>query len=295
MIDRHAPVSGTGGAASRRRRPSFSARVARSKMAVIGLMLTLAMVGISLLAPWLSPSDPFRQRVGDVLAGPGGAHPLGTDQYGRDVLSRVLWGGRFSLQVGLLSVAIGVTTGALLGLFSGSTGGLTDHVLERVIDLVLSFPSMVIAILIVAMPGSGTRNIILALGITILPRVARVIRGQVLAVRVRDYIEAARGLGASHVRVMFRHILPNALSPLIVLTTLYLPTAILIESSLSFLGIGVSPDTPTWGRIISDGREYLQIAPWISVFPGIAITAASIGFNMLGDGLRDVLDPRLRV
>lgn len=263
-------------------------------MAVAGAIITGFVIGTAMVAPWLAPHDPFRHDLDAQLVAPGTRAPFGTDQYGRDVLSRVLLGSRYSLAVGLTSVAVACLAGTVLGLVSGSSGGWTDHALVRLVDLLLAFPTVVVAILLVGLLGRSMASIVLALAIPMAPRVARVIRGEVLAVRGRDFVHAAYALGADRFRMMYRHILPHVVSPLVVLTTLYFPQAILVESSLSFLGIGVSPDTPTWGRIIADGREYLQSAPWVSLFPGAAITLTSIGFNLFGDGLRDALDPRLR-
>ncbi|MBI4278219.1 MAG: ABC transporter permease [Armatimonadetes bacterium] len=300
MREQSAPAAGAPPAVDRgetvlSRRPSFWRRLRRSRLAAGGLVVVTLVVLTALFAPWLSPFDPFKHDTTRLLEPPARPRIFGTDQYGRDVFSRVVWGSRFSLQVGASALVLGGVFGILIGLVSGYFGRAVDHILSRVIDTTMSFPSIIVAIAIVGVLRGGTQSIIIALGFAIMPRFARVVRSQVLTLKVRDYVDAARAVGAGHLRILARHLLPNSLSPIIVLATLYLPYAILVESSLSFLGIGVSPDTPTWGRIIADGREYLQVAPWVSTLPGIAITLTSIGFNLLGDGLRDILDPRLRV
>jgi ABC-type dipeptide/oligopeptide/nickel transport system permease subunit len=277
-----------------RRRPSLIQRVLRHRSALVGLVVVVASVGVAMLAPGLATHDPFAHNLERQLAGPGRTALLGTDHFGRDVYSRVVWGARNSLLVAVVSLFIGATAGVLLGLVGGYFGGLVDSTIVRLVDALMSFPLILLAIFAVSILGFGTANVVVALGISLSPRFARVVRSQVLALMARDFVEAARAVGAGHVRIMLRHVLVNALSPIIVMVTLYLPYTILVESSLSFLGIGVSPDTPTWGRIIADGAQYLQIAPWISVSPGLAIALTAMGFNLLGDGLRDVLDPKLR-
>jgi len=282
------------GATPVRQRATLIVRVLRHRSALVGLVIVLASVGAAVLAPLLATHNPFAHNLERQLAAPAPAGLLGTDHFGRDVFSRVIWGSRNSLFVALLSLSIGASAGIVLGLVSGYFGGLTDAVIVRLVDALMSFPLVLLAIFAVSILGFGTANVVVALGISLSPRFARVVRSQVLTLMARDFVEAARALGAGHVRIMLRHILINALSPIIVMITLYLPYTILVESSLSFLGIGVSPDTPTWGRIIADGAQYLEIAPWISVSPGLAIALTVMGFNLLGDGLRDVLDPKLR-
>lgn len=250
---------------------------------------------IAIFAPFIVTHDPFQNNLERLLESPTREYIMGTDQYGRDIFSRVIWGTRESLKIGLLSIFIGGCCGIFLGLLSGYVGGLMDDLSMRVINLLLSFPVIIVAIIIVGVVGTGSTGVIIALGIGITPIFARVVRGQVLSIKQNTYVEAARALGAGNMRIILNHILINISGPIIVLVTLYLPLAILAESSLSFLGIGVSPDVPTWGRIIADGRAYIQSSPWVCLFPGLALTITSISFNILGDGLRDEFDPKLRV
>jgi peptide/nickel transport system permease protein len=266
----------------------------RSYLGLTGIVLLSIVAIMAIGAPWITTKDPVRHNLLSQLESPSSEFYFGTDTYGRDVFSRTVWGTRASLQVGFMALSVGAIAGITLGLFSGFFGGRVDQVLSRLIDVLISFPSLMVAIVIVGVIGIGTTSVVLALGFALTPRFARLVRGQVLSVRVQDYVEAARAYGASSMRIMFRHVFPNIASPVIVMTTLYLPYAILVEASLSFLGLGVSPDTPTWGRLINDGRQYMALAPWISLFPGIAIMITTIGFNLLGDGLRDALDPQLR-
>jgi ABC-type dipeptide/oligopeptide/nickel transport system permease subunit len=258
------------------------------------LAIVLIVVAAGLIAPWVAPRDPFAHDLEHQLAPPDSAAVFGTDLYGRDVASRVMWGTRNSLLVALTSLSLGAAAGISLGLLGGYFGGIVDSAIIRLVDALMSFPLILIAIFAVSVLGIGTTNVVVALGVSLSPRFARVVRSQVLSVMSRDFVDAARALGAGHARIMVRHVLMNALGPIIVMVTLYLPYTILVESSLSFLGIGVSPDTPTWGRIIADGAQYLATAPWVSIAPGVAIALTSIGFNLFGDGLRDILDPKLR-
>lgn len=269
-------------------------RLIRHRLAMIGLVVVVVCVLVTVFSNPLTPRNPVAHDLAQQLASPTASAPLGTDQYGRDVLSRVVWGTRNSMSVAVLSLSIGTVVGVSLGLVGGYYGGLIDAIVVRLIDALMSFPLILLAIFAVSILGFGTANVIIALGVSLSPRFARIVRSQVLSLLTRDFVEAARALGAGPLRIMLRHILVNTLGPIIVMVTLYLPYAILVESSLSFLGIGVSPDTPTWGRIIADGSSYLEIAPWISIAPGVAIALTAMGFNLLGDGLRDVLDPRLR-
>ncbi|MBI2910444.1 MAG: ABC transporter permease, partial [Chloroflexi bacterium] len=230
-----------------------------------------------------------------LFAPPGQPYYLGADNVGRDVLSRIIWGSRTSLYVGILSVLLGQIGGGFLGLISGYFGGKTDIVIQRVMDVLLSFPTLVLALAIVAALGPSENNVILAIGVTQSPRAARIIRSATLTVREAQYVDAARAIGCTDWRIVFQHVAPQTISPLIVLTSVELPHAILIEASLSFLGLGTPPPTPSWGGMLSGvGREFVQRAPWLAIYPGIAISLTVFGFNMLGDGLRDLLDPRLR-
>lgn len=258
----------------------------------VGLSLLLAVILLCFVAPLFGVPDPLAQST-DSLASPGWPHLFGTDQFGRDVFSRVLLGGRQSILVGIGSVALALAIGVLLGATAGFIGGKVDLVLARVIDVMLSFPSILVALSVAGAVGAGLSSLMLAIGIALSPRIARVVRGEIMSVRSRDFIEAAVASGASTPYIMARHALPNVLPILIVLLTLELPYAILVEAALSFLGLGSSPEDPTWGLVIADGTDFLQSAFWIALFPGIALGLVVLGFNLLGDALRDLLDPRL--
>jgi peptide/nickel transport system permease protein len=266
---------------------------------VAGGLVTVCFFAIALLAPWLSPYDPLAQDLDRRLQGPSRAHPLGTDDFGRDLLSRVMYGARISLTVGFLSIGIAVAGGLLLGLLAGFYtagwgGRLIDHAIMRTSDILLAFPAVLLAIAIVTAFGPGLRNAMLAIAIIYLPRFIRLVRASILVERAQPYIEAGRALGVRNRRLLFRHLLPNVMSPVIVQATLGLAEAIIEAAALSFLGLGATPPTPEWGAMLSEGRSYLRLAPWVTFFPGMAIFLVVVSFNLLGDGLRDVLDPRLR-
>jgi peptide/nickel transport system permease protein len=245
------------------------------------------------LAPVLAPHDP-EDLVTTRLTAPQRAHPMGTDEFGRDILSRIIFGSRISLWVGVVAVGIGLGGGASVGLVSGYVGGRVDMLLMRVVDVMFSIPPIILAITLTGVLGPGLTNATMAIGLVYLPAFARVARGPVLAVVGREYIEAARAAGGGATRVLSRHVLPNVMAPLIVQTTLALSTAILAEATLSFLGLGIQPPAPSWGTMLGTGRKYMELAPWVAIFPGAAVMLLVLGFNLLGDGLRDVLDPRLR-
>jgi len=274
--------------------PGFTRRFMRQK----GVPLAGAVVGLvifaALFAPILAPYDPIDTAPRDSLSGPSASHWLGTDQLGRDVLSRIIYGSRVSVLVGVVAVGLALTVGVPLGLISGYFGGLVDHAIMRAMDAIIAFPALVLALAIVGAVGPGTFQIMVAIGIASVPLYARLTRGQVLTIREQDYVQAARSLGASDVRVLARHILPNSFSPLIVQASLGVAFAILAEAGLSFLGVGVRPPTPTWGGMLSTALPMIERASYLSVFPGIAIFLTVLAINMLGDALRDVLDPRLR-
>jgi ABC-type dipeptide/oligopeptide/nickel transport system permease subunit len=267
-------------------------RLARRPLAWIGGSIVVAAVLVALAAPLIA-GDPLRQDMSAVLAGPTARHPFGVDDVGRDVWSRVVWGARISLSVGLVSVTIALLAGVSLGLAAGYAGGRIDDLVMRGLDVLLSFPTLVLALAITASLGPGITNTMIAVGIVSVPRYARVVRGQVLSLREQLFVLAAQGLGASALRVCLRHILPNVVPSLIVLASLSTAGAILAEASLSFLGLGVQPPAPSWGSMLDRGRDYLDLAPWIAIAPGVAIFATVLGFNFLGDALRDALDPRL--
>jgi len=267
----------------------------RHKGALVGGALLLVLVGLAATAPWVSPYDPIAQDQRASLRAPGAAHLLGTDVFGRDILSRVLWGGRQSLRVGLLAVLVGGGAGALLGLLAGYYRGWTGVVVLRLTDLLLALPGILLALTIVAATGPSLGNLIVAVGISSMPAYVRVVNGAVLDVTTRPFIEAIRASGAADLRVLGRHVVPNVLAPILVLSTLGLGNALLVAATLSFLGLGAQPPTPEWGAMLSQGREFIFGYWWIATFPGIAILLAAVGANLLGEGLRDLLDPRLRV
>ncbi|HEY6207650.1 MAG TPA: ABC transporter permease [Gemmatimonadales bacterium] len=267
-------------------------RIARSRWTVAGLAVVVLLALVALGAPWLAPGDPYR---GDLSAGlkpPSSAFLLGTDAQGRDVLSRVLYGARLSLTVGLGSQAVSLAVGLALGLVAGYSGRWVDATVMRVADVTLAFPSLLLLIAIAAAVKPSLPVICLVIGLVGWAGMARLVRGQVLVVRALDYVQAARALGASDARLVTRHILPNVLAPVIVATTLGIGGAIMAEAALSFVGLGAQPPTPSWGAMVAEGRDLLRVAPWVSLFPGLAIGVAVLGLNLLGDGLRDALDVR---
>lgn len=276
------------------RKREFLHRFGRSKAAMIGLLVLVALCLVAIFAPALAPFDPIQIDPAKALYGPGTPYYFGTDPYGRDVLSRVIYGSRISLLVGLISVGIAVVIGVIVGLISGYYGGWTDSVLMRLIDILLAFPGILLALAIVATLGPSIFNLMVAVGISSIPVYARLVRGSVLSAREDLYVDAARAMGAPSSLILRRHILPNVVTPVIVTATLGVGVAILIAAALSFLGMGAQPPTPAWGSMLSDGRAYLQYQWWISTFPGIAIMVTVLATNMFGDGLRDVLDPHLK-
>jgi peptide/nickel transport system permease protein len=262
---------------------------------IIGGALVLMWIFLALFAPWVAPFDPKKVNVTDILLPPSGTHLLGTDDLGRDMLSRVIWGSRVSLSVGVISVSIGFFVGVSVGLAAGYLGGTFDLLVMRVIDALLAFPALVLAIAITSALGPQIQNAMIAIGIVAIPAYARLTRGQVLAIRARDFVVAARTIGSPPLRIVLRHIFPNILNALIVQATLSTAFAILAEAALSFLGLGPQPPDPSWGQDISYSQRYLpNLKWWMSVSPGVAIFSAVFAFNFLGDALRDALDPRLR-
>ena len=266
----------------------------RSWVGQVGAALVVLFLIVTVLAPLLAPYDPIATDFANVLSPPTRAHPLGTDDIGRDILSRVIHGSRVSLQAGLFTVAVALTVGLPLGLIAGFRGGRADNLIMRGIEVILSFPTLVLALGITAVLGPRLIHALFAIGIVFVPHFARLIRGQVLTVKENDFIAAAHALGASDVRVMGRHVLPNCLAPILVQSSFSIAFAILTEAALSFLGLGTQPPTPSWGIMLAMGRGYLEQAPWLGAFPGLAIFLTVLGFNLLGDGIRDALDPRLK-
>ena len=257
-----------------------------------GAAIVAGLVAVSLLAPLLAPYDPIAQDLYRRLLPPTWDHPMGTDEFGRDIFSRVLYGARISLRIGLLCISIALTAGTAIGLLAGYRGGLVDAAVMRLVDVMLAFPSILLAIAVVAVIGPGIDNVMLAVSVVLVPQFARLVRAQVLTLRELAYVEAARALGSSGLRIVALSVLPNCLAPLIVQTSLGLATAILDAAGLSFLGLGAQPPTPEWGAMLNSGRELLLKAPWVMTFPGLAIFTVALGLNLFGDGLRDALDPR---
>jgi ABC-type dipeptide/oligopeptide/nickel transport system permease subunit len=248
----------------------------------------------AVFAPLLAPYDPYQQNLNNILDKPSLNHPLGTDTVGRDTLSRIIYGSRTSLLVGVVAIFMASAIGMFLGLISGYFGGITNTVIMRLIDALMTIPMILLALTIAALLGGGIKNIILALGIALVPPYARLMRGQAISIKENDYVLAGRAMGAKNMRVMFRHVAPNCFPPLIVLMTMMMGSAILAEAGLSFLGIGISPPGAAWGAMVSEGYRYLLSMPVLSFAPGLAIMLVVFAFNMVGDGLRDALDPRLR-
>jgi peptide/nickel transport system permease protein len=261
---------------------------------IFGLVIILLLVISAVFAPWLAPYDPYDQQLDQALQQSSRDHLLGTDALGRDTLSRIIYGSRNSLMVGLVALCIAATAGMGLGLVAGYFGGWVNSICMRFIDSLMCFPMILMALVVAALLGGGLKNVMIALGIAMLPGYARLMCGQVLSVKENDYVLAAHSLGAGNTRIMLRHVFPNCLPPLIVLITMQVGAAILTEAGLSFLGIGIEPPAAAWGTMINDGRVYLLTSPLLSTAPGIAIMLVVFAFNMVGDGLRDALDPRLR-
>lgn len=267
--------------------------LARPQISLGGGILAF-LVLVAVFAGQLSPHDPYEHDPPNKLAPSSREHILGTDNYGRDLMARLMFGGRISLFIGIASVLVGGVIGTMFGLVSGYSGGVVDLVIMRIADALLAFPTALVALAIIASLGSATEYVIMAIAIGVAPRFARVVHGSVLKEKTLVYVTATRALGAKDARILLSHILPNVLSPLIVTTTFMIATAILVEAFLGFLGLGVQPPTPTWGNIINEGLRLIRISPHIAVYPGVAITLAVLSFNLLGDGLRDALDPKLR-
>jgi peptide/nickel transport system permease protein len=262
----------------------------------IGIAMAITMVVVAAAAPLIAPLSPSAQYADAVLKGPGAAdrHVLGTDEFGRDVFSRIIWGARVSLEVGLVSVAFAFALGVPLGIVAGVLGARVEMLIMRCADMLMAFPTLLLALIIVAALGGSLMNEMLAIGVALTPNFVRLARSLALTIREQDYIMAARALGGGQLRVMARHVFPNALYALVVVATLYIATAIRTEASLSFLGLGIPPPTPSWGNILSEGRQYIKCCPWITTFSGLAIMVAVLAFNLMGDALRDLLDPRLK-
>ncbi len=277
---------------------SFSAQTLyyfmKNKLAVVGGILILLVFIFSVLASVVAPYDPSAIDIKNILIGPSLAHPLGTDDLGRDVLSRMLWGGRVSLEVGFVAVGIATFIGIILGSLAGYYGGWLDSIIMRCVDIMLSIPTIFLVLAVIAILEPSIINIMIVIGFTSWMEPARLIRAEFISLKEREFVLAARAIGAPDNRIMFRHILPNGLSPILVSATMGVGGAILIESALSFLGLGVQPPTPSWGSLLSAGKDNIEIAWWLSAFPGLAILITVLGYNLLGEGIRDALDPRQR-
>lgn len=269
-------------------------RFGRSSAAMIGLAVLTLMLLMAVLAPWIAPYDPFQQTPQDRLSPPSEKHILGADHLGRDTLSRIIYGSRYSLSVGIVSVTIGLCVGSAIGLLAGYYGRWLDNVLTRCMDVLLAFPGILLALAVVTALGPGLFNVMIAVGVWSVPIYARIARGSALSLKQQEFVQAARAFGASNTRIMVRHVLPNSLPPLLVLSSLNVASAILWAAALSFLGLGAQPPTPEWGAMLNDGRPYTVVAPHVATFPGLAIMITVLSFNFVGDALRDALDPRLK-
>jgi len=272
----------------------FWRRLRANRLAVTGAIVVVVLFLVSFLAPWLAPYDPAFIDVKSVLERPSSAHLLGTDNLGRDVLSRMIWGSRISLKVGFVAVGIATLIGVFLGAVAGYYGGWVDAVIMRFVDLMLCFPAFFLILAVIAILEPSIWNIMIVIGVTGWMGVARLVRAEFLTLKGREFVLAARALGANDGRIIFGHVLPNAMAPVLVSATLGVAGAILTESALSFLGIGVQPPTPSWGNILTEGKDNISIAWWLSLYPGLAILITVLGYNLLGEGIRDSLDPRLR-
>jgi ABC-type dipeptide/oligopeptide/nickel transport system permease subunit len=269
-------------------------RLARNKLAIIGLTIIIVLILIAIFAPLIAPYNPIERIKTDSSLRPSVSHLFGTDLLGRDIFSRVVYGSRISLEVGIIAVGISLIIGLFLGALSGYFSNISDTVIMRIADIFFAFPYILGAIAIMTVLGPGIINIFIAIGILGWASFARIFRGSILSIKNKEYIEAARALGASNFRIISKHILPNAFTPIIVYATMNIGTAIIVEAALSFLGIGVQPPTPAWGKMLAESLDYVDIAPWMMLFPGLAILITVLGFVLLGDGLRDAFDPKLK-
>jgi peptide/nickel transport system permease protein len=270
-------------------------RFKKNKRAMAGLWMVLVFLVVAIFAPWIAPHDPFEQNMQVMLEAPSIHHFFGTDEFGRDIFSRIIYGAQISLMIGIVGVLISIVFGVALGTISGYFGGFVDSLVMRIMDIFMAFPSFLLALAIVSVLGPGMINVMIAIGIFSVPTFARISRSSVISIKNKEYIEAARAMGGTHLFIIWKHILPNSIAPIIVLSTMRIATAILTAAGLSFLGMGAQPPTPEWGAMLSTGREYLRTAPHVSTIPGLAIMFMVLAFNMLGDGLRDALDPKMKL
>jgi len=266
----------------------------RNKTSLVGAVIAMVIIFVALFASWLSPYDPVEQNVRSRLQNPQLQHPLGTDSFGRDVLSRIIWGSRISLSVGVGSILFGMILGSTLGMVAAYRGGKIGELIMRFMDILMCFPTEILAIMVLVVLGSGLEKLILTIGTVMTPRFARLAFASTLSVKEREFVLAAKAIGAKHSRILFKHILPSIFGEIMVISSLWIATAIRVEANMSFLGLGVSPPTPTWGNMVLTGVAQLTNAPWLSLFPGLAITLAILSFNLIGDGMRDAMDPKLQ-
>jgi len=269
-------------------------QVKRNWLAFGGGLLVLSVFVVAIFAPWIAPYDPSKIDIKNILVGPSSHHLFGTDDLGRDVLSRMIYGARVSLEVGFVAIGIATLIGILLGAVSGYYGGYIDSAIMRAVDIMLSIPTIFLVLAVIAILEPSIINIMVVIGLTSWMEPARLVRAEFISVKEREFVTAARALGASDGRIIFKHILPNGLSPILVSATMGIGGAVLVESALSFLGLGVQPPTPSWGSLLSSGKDNIEIAWWLSAFPGLAILITVLGYNLLGEGIRDALDPRQR-
>jgi peptide/nickel transport system permease protein len=275
---------------------SFMRKLLRNRFAAFGLFVILLLILTAIFAPLFATHDPYEMDVTKTLIGPGeSGHLLGTDSFGRDIFSRIIYGARISLIVGIAAVLFGAVLGSFLGLISGYFGGKTDTIIMRIMDGMMAFPFILLSIVLMTVLGQGLVNVILAIGISNIPGFARVVRGQVLTVKESEYIEVTRSLGAKHGRIIFKHVVPNSIAPLIVYSTMSVAGAIISEASLSFLGLGVQPPTASWGSMLQEGKNFLVLSPELATISGLAILITVLGINIFGDGLRDALDPKMKL
>ncbi len=268
-------------------------RLRKSRTAVLGIIIIILFTLIALFAPYIAPYDPLEQNFIKSFRAPSAEHYLGTDEFGRDIFSRIIYGSRISLQIGFVAVFISLVVGVSVGLAAGYYGGWIDMLVMRVMDLMLSFPYILLALVIMSILGPGIYNAMIAIGIVYVPQYARIVRSSVLSVKKKEYVLAARALGANDFRIILKHVFLNSMAPIIIQTTLSIGRAIINAAGLSFLGLGAQPPTPEWGAMLSNGQNFLRNAPWIATFPGIAVALLVLGFNLVGDGFRDAFDPRL--
>jgi len=272
----------------------FFFKFKKNYIALAGLLIIIFYLLISIIGIFWTPYDPTEMNYNEILQPPSIKHPLGTDEFGRDILSRIMWGSRISILISFTATLIASLLGVTLGVISGFWGGKLDNFLMRIVDILFSFPPLLLAIFIMGILGEKTYNVIIAIGIVYTPQFARLVRAGVLSIKNLDFIQSAFAIGGGKIHILFKHIFPNILVPIIVQISLCLSLGILLESALSFLGLGVQPPYPSWGNMLSGARRFMLVAPWTAIFPGLAIVLLVLGFNLLGDGLRDLLDPRLR-